>query len=131
MRAELEVIKKKFKNKLIGSALMQHLVCEALTLLPKDIVDRVTKTCWFVSSFEDAFGFTLRGDELGGKHLVFLSDDLLSEGRYQQCYTVLHEIGHVLASHRNSILKPQTVSEIRSQEKEADSFAKKYLSDFK
>jgi len=127
MRAELEEIKEKFAGKLIGNLRMQRLVCETLLSFPEKIVNQVTISCWFVSSFDDAWGFTLAGKELGGNHLIFLSDELFDQDYNQQNYTVAHEIGHVILKHRNAILEPQSKAEIAQQEEEADQFVKKYL----
>ena len=104
------------------------MVLKTLSFFPKDIVSFVTKNCWFVSSFEDGWAFTLRGDDLKRtEYLIFLSDELLSQNRDQIIWTVAHEIGHVILGHRNSIGKVQTKSEIKKQEQEADEFVGKYL----
>ncbi len=127
MRAELEDVKKLFGGKLIGKVSMQKLVCETLIFFPTELIDKVTQSCWFITSYDDAWGFTLRGDELGGKHLIFLSDELFDQDKTQQHYTVAHEIGHVVLGHRNAILEPQSKTETAKQEAEADQFAQKYL----
>jgi Zn-dependent peptidase ImmA (M78 family) len=59
---------------------------------------------------------------------VFISDELLRQKKEHIYYTILHEIGHVVLNHRNSIGFRQTVSEIKRQESEADLFAKRHLS---
>lgn len=127
MAKEAEKIRKKFAGKLIGGSKMQKLVCETLLIFPKDIVDFVTGKVWFVSSFTDAWGFVFQGDDLGGKYLIFLSDELFLQNKFAQQYEVAHEIGHVILKHRNAISGPQTKEEIRRQEKEADRFAHHYL----
>lgn len=127
MRHQIEEIRKAFGHKLVGKKSMQRMVCEVMLLFPEDIIMKVAKTCWFVSSFDDAFGFALRGDELGGKHLIFLSDDLFNQPKQQQYYTIVHEIGHVVLGHKNAILESQTKQETAKQEKAADKFAKLYL----
>lgn len=76
-----------------------------------------------MSSTEDAWAFTLRGDELTGKHLIFLGEDLLRERDEQIMYTIAHEIGHIILGHKNSILVSQTRAEVRKQEAEAHEFA--------
>jgi len=108
---------------------MKSIVVKTILLFPKEIREKITKNVWFVSSFEDGWAFTLRGDELTKReHLIFLSDDLLNQDERQITFTTAHEIGHVILGHRNSILESQTKGEIKKQEKEADEFAKKYLS---
>lgn len=117
-----------FGHRLIGSKYMKKVVTESLRMLPGELADFVTKHVWFVGSFEDGWAFALRHDELKmGEYLVFLSDELLSQSEYQIHYTILHEVGHVVLGHRNSIGEVQPKSEIRKQEKEADEFARKYL----
>ena len=128
MKEETEKIKKRFAGKLVGNSRMQNLVGETLLALPKEIVDFVTKNVWFVSSFDDSWGFVLRGDELKkGKFLVFLGDELFDQEKYDQHYTIAHEIGHVMLGHRNSIMELQSKNEVDEQEKEAYLFALKYL----
>lgn len=127
MNITKEEIAEKFGNKLVGKWLMKRSVVEALQKLPTEIVDYVTENVWFISSFDDAFGFVLTGEELQGKQLIFLSDELFSEPRAQIDYTIIHEIGHIMLKHRNAILKPQTRAEAEKQEYEADQFANRYL----
>ena len=76
---------------------------------------------------DDAWAFTFTGNDLKHKHLIFLSDDLLSQNVGQIRYSIAHEIGHVVLGHRNSILAGQTKEEIRKQEKEADAFVNQFL----
>jgi hypothetical protein len=121
-------IEKAFGHKLIGSKFMKQKVCRALLFLPERIIKIITSRTWFVSSFPDGWAFTLRGDELKkGEHLIFLTDDLLRQDERQIIWTILHEIGHVVLGHRNSIGKVQTKSEVKKQEKAADEFVEKYL----
>ena len=127
MSYSAEEIKDKLGGRLIGKAGVKKLVCETLKLLPAESVDYLTANVWFISSFEDAWGFTMRGDELHGKHLIFLSDELFLETREHAVSTILHEVGHVILNHRNAILEPQESSETEKQEKEADAFARRYL----
>jgi hypothetical protein len=127
MTKEAEEIRKKFAGKLVGRAKMQELVCETLLILPPEIIDFVTKNVWFVSSFDDAWGFVLKGKELDGKDVIFLADKLFVQEKLDQRYEIAHEVGHVILKHRNAISKPQTKQEIARQEKEADRFARRYL----
>ena len=128
MNRNIETINKKFDRKLVGNAKMRRLVCETLLYFPRKTVDFITKNVWFVSSFEDSWGFVLRGDELvKGKFLVFLGDELFEQDSYAQHYTIAHEIGHVVLGHRNSIIEKQSKAEVDSQEREAHQFALKYI----
>lgn len=116
-----------FHGKLVGNAQMKRHVCGIVALMPKDIVNFVTKNCWFLGSFEDAWAFTFTGNDLKDHHLIFISDELLLQTDEQIRYTIAHEIGHVMLNHRNSTLVKQSRQEIRRQEQEADLFAKKYV----
>ncbi len=127
MNKNLKIIYDLFDGKLVGNYKMKKNVCEVLSKMPEEITEYITENCWFFSSMEDAWAFTFRGNDLIGQHLIFISDELLSEGESQIQYTIAHEIGHVILKHRNSILKKQSLEEIEKQEKEADNFAKKYL----
>ncbi len=121
-------IEKLFGHRLIGSRFMKRMVSRALLFLPEGIIKSITKSTWFIASFPDGWAFTLRGDELGpGEHLVFLADELLDQGEDQIIRSIMHEIGHVVLEHRNSIGQIQTKAEIRKQEREADEFAKTYI----
>ena len=129
MNPDLEKIKKKFAGKLIGSGRMQKLVCETIQILPQEIADFICKNVWFVSSFDDSWGFVLDSNDLGKKHLVFLGDELFEQKKYNQHYTIAHEIGHVMLKHKNAILEPQTVNQTRKQESEAHKLAMQYMVD--
>ncbi len=128
LRMNSSEIQRAFGHKLIGSKAMKKVICRTLLLLPKEAIAYVTKHCWIVSSFEDGWAFTLRGDELKKDEcLIFLADELLAAGERQIAWTLLHEVGHVVLGHRNSIGAVQTKSEVRKQEKEADEFVRKFL----
>ena len=116
-----------FNGKLVGTAKMKHHVVKVLAKMPTDIIHFVTTNCWFMASMDDAWAFTFTGNDLKNQHLIFLSDDLLSQSSKQINYSIAHEIGHVILGHRNSTLVKQAKTEIEQQEKEADDFAKKYV----
>lgn len=127
MAVNSKLILKAFRGKLVGNAQMKRHVCEAVALMPKEIVNFVTKNCWFLGSTEDAWAFTFTGNDLKDHNLIFISDELLLQTDEQIRYTIAHEIGHVMLNHRNSTLVKQSRQEIRRQEQEADLFAKKYV----
>ena len=128
MRKEAMAIERALGGRLVGTRAMKNYVAEAVALLPGEIQEFVTKTCWFLSSMDDAWASTFTGNDVNNQHLIFLSDDLLGQHPQQIRYTILHEIGHVVLGHRNAILANQSKREIRKQEKEADAFAKEVLS---
>jgi hypothetical protein len=124
----IEEIKEAFGGRIVGNANVKRMVHLAVSKLPDNIAQQITKNCWFLSSEEDTFGYAFDGNDLKDKHLIFLSDILFHEDESQILYTIFHEIGHVVLKHRNSIKIKQTKEEIRKQEQEADSFAKRYVS---
>jgi len=120
-------IKKLLGDKLIGNTRMKEITIRSLLLLPDQLIENVCRTVWFISSPEDSWAFTFKGTEIRNRFLVFLSDELLREPEKQIRYTILHEVGHVVLNHRNSIGYHQTQLEIMQQEKEADEFVKDIL----
>lgn len=128
MNWTIESIRKALGGKLIGHLYMREMVCKALLYLPDEMIEQVCLSVWFISSQDDSWAFTFRGSDIREAHLIFLSDVLLSQNEEQITYTILHEVGHVMLEHRNSIGGySQTETEIRQQEVEADRFARKYL----
>jgi Zn-dependent protease with chaperone function len=129
MKNNLLVIKTAFSGRLIGKSIMKTKVSRAVSLLPDDLVDFVTKNVWFLASPDDAWGFTFRGSDIQNQYLIVLSDELFMQPNRQIMFTILHEIGHVVLGHRNSMRFKQSASEIRTQEISANAFAGKYLKD--
>ena len=81
MNKNLKETYRAFNGKLVDTKLMKIYVCQVLSKMPKSIITRVTRTCWFLLSKEDAWAFTFTGNDLKNQHLIFLSDDLLNEER--------------------------------------------------
>lgn len=116
-----------FAGKLVGNKFMKQMVCTTLARFPDEVITEVTNTCWFMSSMDDAYGFTFTGNDLANQHLVFLSDDLFAQNEHQIEHTIAHEIGHVILGHKNSTISKQTKGEVQIQELEAENFVEKYL----
>jgi hypothetical protein len=130
MKWTIETVRKALGGKLIGRLYMREMVCKTLLFLPPEMIQHICSSVWFISSQEDAWALTFRGSDVHGAHLIFLSDELFTATEEQITYTILHEVGHVILNHRNSLGGYiQTDSEIKQQEREADKFAKKYLPD--
>lgn len=127
MNAGAREIYRMFGGKLIGTSSTKEYICETLLTMPGEIIEYITGNCWFFGSMDDAFGFAFTGNDLKDQHLIFLSDVLFLQDDSQIYYTIAHEIGHVMLGHRNSTLVNQSKEEVRKQEKEADTFAKKYI----
>jgi Zn-dependent peptidase ImmA (M78 family) len=106
---------------------MKTSVCSVVQHLPAGMIKQVTRNVWFISSADDAWAYTFRGSDIKNQHLVILSDELFRQSENQIRFTILHEIGHVILGHRNSMGFRQTRSEINRQEQEADQFASQFL----
>ncbi|MBI2011386.1 ImmA/IrrE family metallo-endopeptidase [Candidatus Daviesbacteria bacterium] len=117
----------KFRGKILGNQATKKIIAETLLLLPEKTIEDLSKHVWFMSSFDDAWAYTFRGNDLKGKKMIFLSDELLSQDKESIQFTILHEVGHVVLNHRNSINFRQTREEVNKQEQEADKFAFRYL----
>lgn len=128
MHLSRQEIQNQMGGRLVGNDLMRKSVSRAISLLPDEIAQEVIENIWFFSSDYDSYGYAFNGNDLKDKHLIFLSDALFHESENQIMYTILHEIGHIVLKHKNSIQYQQSKAEIRKQESEADQFAKKYLS---
>lgn len=127
MRFTVGEIRRLFNGRLIGSLYMKKMVCKTLLYLPDEITKFVTRNIWFISSSEDSWAFTFRGSDIKNQHLIVLSEELLKQKKIQIKHTILHEIGHVMLGHKNSMGFEQTEGEIRKQELEADLFVEKYF----
>ena len=127
MKWSVKKIRKTLGGKLIGTLYMREIVCRTLLFLPSEIIEYVCTTVWFISSQDDAWAFTFRGADIKDRNLIFLSDKLLRQYQAQIQFTILHEVGHVVLQHRNSIGIGQTETEIKQQELAADAFANNYL----
>lgn len=120
-------VRESFNGRLMGTISMKKIVCETVLFLSPQMFENVTRNVWFISSPEDAWAFTFNGSDIEKQHLIILSDELFQQDKKQIQFTILHEIGHVILKHRNSMGLKQTKSEINRQEKEADQFAENFL----
>lgn len=127
MEDQLSALYSAFKGKLIGKRKMKHHVVEVLLKMPKNIQAFVSENVWFVTSFEDAWAFTFTGTDFQGKHVVFLSDELLEQDLEQIYWTVAHEIGHVVLGHKNRFFEKFGKDKIELQEQQADRFASQFV----
>ncbi len=118
---------KNFGGKLIAYDLNKKIIAKTLLKLPKDLIDYLIKTTWFLSSSPESYGYTFNGSDIPNKHFIFLSDELFGELLSQIQYTILHEVGHIILKHKNEIGFRQSRQEIVKQESESDEFAKKYI----
>lgn len=115
-------------GQLIGKPRAKTLIVETLAVLPMEMLQDLLPKLWIISTPQDVWAMTFKGVDHKKDHLIFLSDELFEQGEERIKYTILHEIGHVLLGYENSINRTQTQSEIQKQERQADQFAKKYLS---
>src|SRR5437868_14722820 len=102
MKKKISEIKKAFGNKVQGTKLMCQMVYETVVIFPDDIIAFITTRCWFLGSFEEAWAYTFKGDDVRGQYMIIISDDLLNQSEFQIKYTIAHEIGHVVLKDRKS-----------------------------
>src|SRR5437867_1400406 len=115
MEWNLDNIRKAFGGRLMGNLNMRRWVCETILLLPKDLIENITKNIWFISSPDDAWAFTFRGSDIKDQHLIVLTHELFEQSGEDIKYTIIYEIGHVVRNHKNSMGSMQTESEIKIQ----------------
>jgi hypothetical protein len=123
----IQEIIKAFGGRLVGNNSNKKIIAQVIQKLPEKELSYITKKVWFLSSSPDAWAYTFHGRDIPDKYLILLSDELFEQSLNQIQFTILHEIGHVLLNHRNSIGFKQTKEEINKQEDEADEFAKQYI----
>ncbi len=92
MHWTVATVRRALGDKLIGSLYIREFICKTVLLLPSEIIEKVCKTIWFISTPEDSWAFTFRGSELQDRSLIILSDELLRQNEAQIRYTLLHEI---------------------------------------
>lgn len=115
-----------FSGRLIGSQRMKKTICKTVLSLSPKIIEYVANNIWFISTPIDAWAFTFRGTDIKGQYLVFLSQGLFKQPGHKIRQTILHEIGHVLLKHKNSMGFRQTHQKIDKQEQAASRFASRY-----
>ncbi|HSX18907.1 MAG TPA: hypothetical protein VLE91_02100 [Candidatus Saccharimonadales bacterium] len=112
---------------ILGSKLAQLKINKVLNNLPQDVLEYTMENITFMASFKNAWAYTLEENDIKGKYVIVLSDELLNQGMQTIAYTITHEIGHAISGHRNAIRNTQTKAEIKNQEKEAHNFARKVI----
>lgn len=124
---KVQEISRLFGGKIIGTRTMKSYICRTVAKFPPTIINKITKTCWFLGSTSDAWAYAFHISELTGKHIVILSDSLWEQPEHDIYYTIAHEIGHIILGHKNAILESQTKRETAQQEREARRFALEYI----
>lgn len=119
-------VKLAFGGRLIGKTAMKKIVCEVVSRLPENLRLFVTSNVWIIASSDEAWAMTFRGSDIKNQFLIVLTDELFKQKKGQIQFTILHELGHVIMGHRNSIGFKQSKEEILKQENEADEFAEQF-----
>lgn len=123
----LHSLKKSFRKRLLAKKPFKNLIYETILKLPDKYIIYLIKNCWFLSSTDDSWAYVFKGNDIPNKYLIFLSDELFNQSKEDIQYTLLHEIGHVILDHKNSIKTKQSKKDIKIQEHAADQFAETYL----
>ena len=104
------------------------LLAQALSKLPKTVVEWASENLLFISSTEDTPAFCVSKEEWNQKRgLVFLCETLKDESREKRPFTVAHEIAHQKLGHRSPIFSNLSREETENQERQADQLAEKWL----
>jgi len=105
------------------------LVCKALSLLDKKIVDKVSnKVLFFSSDFikeATTCHLILSSYAKTRKVIIFLSENLLSNTEEEAIKIILHEVAHFYLNHKQCF--DLTQEEINKQEQRAEALALKWL----
>lgn len=127
MKGSIKNLQYRFGGRILAEESAKDLITEALLYLPSDILEFLIDRVWFFGSTTDAWAYTFDGNDLSDQYFIFLSEDLFRQARRQIFYTVLHEVGHIVLKHKNSINYRQSPEQIAQQEKQADDFVYQYL----
>jgi len=117
---------------------LRHLVAEALTQVPADIVDKAYKDCYFLTADPEIKGAHIPKDIIQNRDIIVLSRGLYKEPFEEQSNVILHEVAHYVFAHkplderlRQGKLNPmELVSSEKSQEAEAEALKDKWLADY-
>lgn len=100
---------------------------EALSLLPREVIDFITEHCYFITQGEELDGsyhdFRSFHEETTG--FILIPKNLWKEEQIRIAFTIAHEVAHAFKRH---ILSDQDLQCDLKQEKEADRLAVKWLS---
>lgn len=111
---------------------MKKAVCIALSILDREIIDRVLKDVYFLSVDYNLAGLCLPlNDFRNRKVIIFLSENMFEVYKKHPKFanhpirSILHEIGHFYFGHKT---KDRIESKLKhKQELEADDFADKFF----
>lgn len=108
----------------------ERIIADALTILDKELVDRIVQDVYFISaSLIKALCLPLSTSQLKGKKaIIFLSDGLSKLTRKEIKQDILHEIAHYALRHKClfDFELDKMNREYLEQEKEADRLVKKW-----
>lgn len=110
-----------------GTNYLKQRVQDAINLLPLDLREYVLENVSFIGSFNDAWAYALKREDVSGKYLIIVSNELLMQDKSHIIATLVHEIGHAALGHKNSIGNIQTKREIRKQEQDAHHFTRRLI----
>lgn len=105
-------------------------LAKALSVLDKDLVDKIADEIIFISSNPDTFAFCLPLDAnhlRNKKGLIFLSESVfrLNEGKFRR--TILHEVAHYILKHKCIFDFEIGDDKMDLQEEAADKLVEKWL----
>ena len=115
----------------IGNDELRGLLARVLSIVPKNVADRVLKEWLFLMPmFDYENGFFLPKKLLQEKGVIAFPEKLLEKDEKSIVHTVLHEIAHFYLGHKSPLFEDLSDEEAKKQEEEADRLADKWLQEF-
>lgn len=109
-----------------------RILFNALSKLPRDVVEWAVEKLVFLSSLEDYNAYALNLEELAGRGktgIVVLCDDLKCQPEKLQSFVIAHEIAHAKLRHSTAFPDLHSVRECEQRDEEAaDRLANAWLS---
>lgn len=89
-----------------GNDHLRLMILQALTCVPRQIVDRAKRDCAFevraAAAMSEDEAFHLFGRATGGRSLIALSEVLVDQDEQTVTEKILHEIAHFAMNHKGS-----------------------------
>ena len=113
----------------LGNDRLRFLVANALSKVPRSVVDNVVNRCLFVMPIHEEKGIFIPKELLRGKCVIALPEKLLGEDEEEIEHTILHEVAHFYHGHKSPLLLEECAD--RQQEEEADRTVELWLEKFR
>lgn len=132
MREIIALFDEKGGGRLSFSKEYGKILFNALSKLPRDVVEWAVEKLVFLSSLKDYSAYAINLEELASKGkigMVMLCDDLVCQPENLQSFVIAHEIAHAKLKHSTAFPDLQSVNECELRDEEAaDRLANIWLS---